>query len=61
VRTDNPAISFEEIRNRMRRVGWTHPGKEGRIKATRPGYPGSLTYAFWVVAPDWEESCEVTE
>jgi hypothetical protein len=65
VRADNPAVSPEEIRNRMRRVGWTHPGSEGRIKATRPGGlgtgPGELTYAFWVVPPDWEDGCEVTE
>jgi hypothetical protein len=65
VRADNPAVSPEEIRNRMRRVGWTHPGSEGRIKATRPGPdslgPRELTYAFWVVPPDWEDGCEVTE
>jgi hypothetical protein len=63
VRMDHPAVSFEEIRNRMRRVGWTHPGSEGRIKATKPDsrFPATLVYAFWVVAPDWEDDCEATE
>jgi hypothetical protein len=60
VRSDDP-ISPQEIRSRMCRVGWTHPGTEGRVKATRPGFPKTVTYAFWTVPPGWEDSCEVAE
>ena len=39
----------------MARVGWYRTGREGRIKATRPGLRGSEVQRFWVVPPDWDD------
>ena len=48
------AISSTELANRMQRIGWERPGSSGRMKATRPGYQGSLLWTFYVVRPGWE-------
>ncbi len=53
-RREDPSAGPHEIGQRMVRVGWQRRGKDGRIKATRPGLHGSLVWPFYIVAADWE-------
>jgi putative DNA primase/helicase len=45
----------EDIVRRMSHLGWTKPGKDGRIKATAPGGGDALQWAFFVVSAEWEK------
>lgn len=40
----------------LERSGWRKPGREGRIKATRPGLGGELIWAFHLVPNGWEQT-----
>ena len=55
VQIEDHTVSPQEIANRMKRVGWVRPGKQGQIKASRPGFPGTLAFTFYRVPPDWQE------
>jgi hypothetical protein len=48
-------LSPGALATRMQRVGWVRPGKEGRVKATRPDLPGHDLQAFYIVPPEWDE------
>ena len=48
-------VSPAHVLQRMQRVGWALRGNEGRIKATRPGNPGSLVWAFYTIPVDWAQ------
>jgi hypothetical protein len=39
----------------LRRLGWTQPGEEGRIKATQPQFGCTLQWAFYTVPKGWED------
>lgn len=54
VRADDHQASPQEIAHRMERVGWRRPGRTGRIKATQPGFNGTLAWSFYAVPPAWE-------
>lgn len=47
-------VSPPQVLQRMQRVGWEIRGNEGRIKATRPGNPGTLVWAFYAVPANWQ-------
>lgn len=47
-------IAPAQIHTRMQRVGWQLRGSSGRTKATCPGTPGQLVWAFYVVPAGWE-------
>lgn len=49
VRSIEPRMTPATIATLMQRVGWQRRGSEGRWKATRPGLPGQLNWAFWIV------------
>jgi 5S rRNA maturation endonuclease (ribonuclease M5) len=55
VRSIEPRVSPVLLAKLMQRVGWVRRGNEGRWKATRPGLPGQLNWAFWIVPPGWED------
>ena len=55
VRGEDHTVSPQDIAHRMQRVGWRQPGSTGRIKATRPGLPGTLAWSFYVVPKGWED------
>jgi hypothetical protein len=55
VKRDDAAVSPAQIAQRMERVGWRRRGREGLIKATRPGFHGVLHWRFYVVPAGWEE------
>jgi hypothetical protein len=38
----------------LTRLGWSKPGREGRVKATQPGFGRALIWAFYVVPEGWE-------
>lgn len=40
----------------MTSLGWSRPGREGRVKATAPGRPGTLQWAFFTVPAGWEDA-----
>jgi hypothetical protein len=54
------AISSGELANRMQRVGWGRRGRHGRMKATRPGFPETLVWAFYSIPVDWETNMTET-
>lgn len=58
VRSIEPRITPAHLAILMQNAGWRRRGKEGRWKATPPGRPGQLNWAFWLVAPDWESRGE---
>jgi len=55
VKHQDAAASQRDIATRMARVGWQRRGSEGRVKATRPSFPGQLNWAFLFVPPGWGE------
>ena len=55
------AVSSGEIANRMQRVGWDRRGRHGRMKATRPGFPETLVWAFYTVPQDWGTTMAASE
>lgn len=46
----------DQIIRALERTGWSKPGHEGRIKATRPGFPETLQWSFLIVPADWEST-----
>jgi len=52
------SIGSTELANRMQRVGWSRRGDTGRIKATRPDFPGELVWTFYLVPAGWEQGLE---
>lgn len=58
VRSIEPRMTPTAIATLMQRVGWQRRGAEGRWKATRPGMPGQLNWAFWIVPTRWENRGE---
>lgn len=56
VRAQDPGISPQQLAQRMERVGWRRRGHRGRIKATQPGFGGSLAWNFYLVPDGWEDS-----
>jgi hypothetical protein len=55
---DATAGGNADIAQRMERVGWRRRGQRGRVKATRPDFPGQLAWSFFVVEAGWEETDE---
>jgi Primase C terminal 1 (PriCT-1) len=49
-----PGAAEEGVRA-MKRLGWNKPGTEGRVKATAPGRPATLQWAFFQVPAGWEQ------
>lgn len=60
VRSIEPRMTPSQVATLMQRVGWQRRGSEGRWKATRPGLPGQLNWAFWIVPSGWEDRGAVT-
>lgn len=58
IRSIEPRMTPAGIAVVMQRVGWIRRGKEGRWKARRPGFPGELNLAFWLVPSGWDERGE---
>jgi len=55
VRSIEPRMTPAQIATLMQHVGWIRRGYKGRWKATRPGLPGQLSLAFWLVPDNWED------
>jgi hypothetical protein len=55
LRQQGGAGIVEEITRALQRLGWRKSGREGKVKATAPGRPATLIWAFWIVDPDWPE------
>ncbi|MEJ7891721.1 MAG: hypothetical protein WKF94_03685 [Solirubrobacteraceae bacterium] len=53
VRGREPGLSEGKIAQRLLRVGWTKPNASGRVKATQPGFGGTLNWSFFLVPADW--------
>jgi hypothetical protein len=51
----SPGVPDQVVRS-MSALGWSKPGREGRIKATAPGRPDRLTWAFFVIPIGWEDA-----
>ncbi|UGS34248.1 hypothetical protein [Capillimicrobium parvum] len=49
-----PGIADAVVRA-MPPLGWTKPGREGRVKATQPGGRQTLQWAFFVIPVAWED------
>lgn len=58
VRAIDPRVTPAALGVQMQRVGWERRGQSGRWKATRPGAPGQLNWAFWHVRHGWEDRGE---
>lgn len=58
VRSIEPRMSPAAIAVLLQRVGWVRRGREGRWKATRPGLPGQINLAFWLVPSGWDDQGE---
>lgn len=54
VARQDSTISRQAVTVRMLRVGWQIRGKSGRIKATCPGRPEALGWAFLMAPAGWE-------
>ncbi len=58
LRVIEPRVTPAQLAVQMQRVGWLRRGTHGRWKATRPGMPGQLNWAFWLVPAGWEDRGE---
>jgi hypothetical protein len=47
-------IAARELTDRLEHIGWTRPGKRGRMMARAVGRPVSIVLPFWWVPPGWE-------
>lgn len=56
VTRQDSTISRQAVTVRMLRVGWEVRGKSGRIKATCPGRPEALGWAFLMAPEGWENT-----
>ena len=45
----------DQIVRAMTALGWSKPGREGKIKATAPDRPARLSWRFFVVPEGWED------
>jgi len=43
-----------QMMSALEQSGWEKSGREGRIKATQPGFDNELVWAFYRVPPGWE-------
>lgn len=55
-RAQDVGVSASDLAHRMERVGWTRRGGTGRIKATSPGFAGTLGWNFYTVPDGWESA-----
>jgi hypothetical protein len=52
---EGSAFSPQAIATLMARAGWAKHGQRGDVKATRPGFPGSLKLRLWRIPVGWPD------
>jgi hypothetical protein len=55
-RTLDLAVSQAELAHRMQRAGWQRRGSRGAIKATAPDRNAELSWTFYTVPAEWQET-----